>query len=203
MKTLVAILALFMSIGLTTTHARAQDNYIGEIILGGWNFCPRGTAKADGQLLAINSNQALFALYGTNYGGDGRTTFGLPDLRGRAPIHNGAGPGLSSIQLGQKGGVEQVTLNTNTLPSHSHNATTTTNAAAASANTPSPAGNLLGITSTTPIYAGAGGPTLPMSSDMVETSIGSTGGSQPIFTRSPFQAIMYCIVMQGIFPSRN
>ena len=97
-----------------------SDPFIGEISLFASNFAPRGWALCDGQLLPISTNTALFALLGTTYGGDGRTTFGLPDLRGRLPVHAGTGPGLTQRRLGERSGVEQVTLSTTELPSHGH-----------------------------------------------------------------------------------
>ena len=97
-----------------------SDPFLAEIVMFGGNFAPRGWAFCDGQLLAISSNTALFSLLGTTYGGDGRTTFGLPELRGRFAMHPGNGPGLSSRKLGQKGGSERVTLAITNLPSHTH-----------------------------------------------------------------------------------
>ena len=97
-----------------------SEPFLGEIRAFGFNFCPRGWMAADGQILLINDNQALYSLYGTTYGGDGRMSFGLPDLRGRVPIHNGWGPGLSNYPLGQRSGAEQTTLTVSQLPSHNH-----------------------------------------------------------------------------------
>jgi microcystin-dependent protein len=99
--------------------------YIGEIRMGGWNFAPRGNAYCAGQLLPIQQNQALFSLLGTQYGGNGTTTFGLPDLRGRVPISFGQGPGLSNFSQGQVGGTETVTLLATQMPGHTHTATFT------------------------------------------------------------------------------
>ena len=90
------------SLGIATPAMAGTDAYVGEIIMGGWNFCPRGTVPADGKLMAIAQNTALFSLFGTTYGGDGRVTFGLPDLRSRTPIHHGQGPGLPSHNIGSK-----------------------------------------------------------------------------------------------------
>ena len=98
----------------------SAEPFIAEIIMFGGNFAPRGWAFCDGQLLAINTNQALFSLLGTTYGGDGRTTFGLPDLRGRVPVHPGTGPGLTQRRLGEKGGTETNTMNINQMPEHNH-----------------------------------------------------------------------------------
>ncbi len=97
-----------------------SDPFIGQIQTFGFNFAPRGWARCDGQLLPISSNSALFSLLGTTYGGDGRTTFGLPDLRGRAALHQGQGPGLSNRNLGQRAGAENTTLTVNQMPSHNH-----------------------------------------------------------------------------------
>ena len=104
------------------------DPFIGQIVMFAGNFAPRGWALCDGQLLPIAQNQALFSILGATYGGDGGTSFALPDLRGRVPLHAGQGPGLNDYNLGQQGGVEQVTLNTSNLPAHSYTATTTTRA---------------------------------------------------------------------------
>ena len=117
---MTAPLALAMGITTAPTTASAQDPYLGQLMIVGFNFCPRGWANADGQLLAINSNSALFSLFGTMYGGDGRTSFGLPDLRGRVPMHAGSGPGLTLRREGQKFGQERVTLTIPEMPSHNH-----------------------------------------------------------------------------------
>lgn len=103
--------------------------YIGQIFMGGWNFAPRGSALCNGLLMPIAQNQALFSLLGAAYGGDGRTTFALPDLRGRVPVGSGNGPGLTTRPLGQKGGAEEVTLNILDLPSHTHSINTPVNIA--------------------------------------------------------------------------
>ena len=97
-----------------------MEPFIGQIVQFGGNFAPRGWALCDGQLLAISQNAALFSILGTTYGGDGRTTFGLPELRGRLALHPGNGPGLSNYQLGQRSGQEDVSLNVNQIPAHSH-----------------------------------------------------------------------------------
>ena len=116
------LLKLLVVISLLAPLAsKAGEPFVGEIKAVGFNFCPPGWTEANGQLLPINQNQALFSLYGTMYGGDGETTFGLPDLRGRAPIHAGTGPGLQSYPQGSKGGAETHVLTTLELPSHSFN----------------------------------------------------------------------------------
>ena len=109
-KSILAITALFAALGTAQTAQAGPDEYIGQIIMMGSTFCPRGTANLDGQLLPISQNQALFSLLGTTYGGDGRTTFALPDMRGRSPLHVGNGPGLTQMRQGQKVGSETSTL---------------------------------------------------------------------------------------------
>jgi microcystin-dependent protein len=116
MKKITLVFVLFASISFTNT-VNAQDVFIGEVKMFAGTFAPRGWALCDGQLLAVSSNSALFSLLGTTYGGDGRSTFALPDLRGRVPIHAGTGPGLTSRSLGQRGGSETITVAKASLPS--------------------------------------------------------------------------------------
>lgn len=168
-----------------------MDPFIAEIILFGGNFAPRGWAFCDGQLLPISQNTALFSLLGTIYGGDGRTTFALPDLRGRVPIHPGTGPGLSTVRLGERGGQETVTLGVANLPSHSHLAHGTQGAQTATR----PAGN---VPSASGAYAAAPD-TSPMNADFIK----NTGGSQPFPNRQPYLGVNYIIALVGVFPSRN
>ncbi len=174
-----------------------SDPFIGQIQTFGFSFAPRGWAKCDGQLLQISSNTALFSLLGTTYGGDGRTTFGLPDLRGRAPIHQGQGPGLTNRIIGQKSGAETVTLNTQQMPNHTHVATLkgTTQAPAQIDDTPT--GKVLA--------KGGKYSDLNSNTDMGATSItnANTGGGQAHANMQPFLVINYCIALQGVFPSRN
>lgn len=159
---------------------QAQERYLGEIFMTGANFCPRGTANADGQLLPIAQNTALFSLFGTIYGGDGRSTFALPDLRGRSAVHVGQGPGLGNYSQGQRGGAETVTLTQAQLPAHSHEGIG-----------PAPQGG------------GEGKIDADTGDIAVDERTGSAGGSQPVNIRDPYLAIRYCVVMQGIYPSRN
>ena len=170
-----------------------SDCYVAEIRVFGFNFPPRGWAACDGQLLPISQNTALFSLLGTTYGGDGRSTFGLPDLRGRFPVQAGQGPGLSDRSLGELGGEAAVTLTNAQVPAHTH-----TLMAALSPTSPSPAGNALA-----PINGGAvayrsGAAATPMAS----SSIGSAGAGQAHENRHPYVALQFCIALQGIFPSR-
>jgi len=172
-----------------------MDPFIGEIMMVGYNFCPRGWTEANGQLLAISSNTALFSLYGTTYGGDGRTTFALPDLRGRVPMHTGRGPGLSDQRLGAKGGSETNTLNVTQLPPHSHSL----NALSTGATGGAPAGGVLADTGRDSIYSNSASPDTSLNS----ASIGNAGGGQPVNNMQPYQVIRFCVALQGIFPSRN
>lgn len=181
---------------MTAAPANAgTDAYIGEVTPVAFNFCPRATARMDGQLLAISTNTALFSLLGTQYGGDGRTTFALPDLRGRVPMHQGTGPGLSPRPIGQRSGSETNTLNTLQLPSHNHSLNINNNAPADSGN---PTGNRFARSSTL-IYEDTAAVTGTMASD----TVGNTGSNQPVNNMQPYLVINYCIATQGIFPPRS
>lgn len=168
----------------------------------GFNFCPRGWSTAEGQLLAISSNTALFSLLGTTFGGDGRTTFGLPDLRGRSAVGYGNGPGLTPISWGQKSGNETVTLTTNQLPAHSHPLRATTD----DANRFTGQGRMLATPididgqRNTGIYRATN--TQP-DATLDAASIGNTGGGQAAPIRNPYLGLLPCIATQGVFPSRN
>ncbi len=173
------------------------DPFIGEVILFAGNFAPRGWAFCEGQLLSISSNQALFSILGTTYGGDGRSTFALPDLRGRVPIQQGHGAGLSQHNLGSKGGGETVTLTKNQLASHNH---TLGCHVGKVADAETPANNTLGKENVgkAEIYS-----TVDPDATMRSTSIGETGGNEAHNNMQPFLALNYIIALQGVFPSRN
>lgn len=171
-----------------------SEPFVGEIRMFGGNFAPRGWAFCDGQLLAVSQNDALFSLLGTIYGGDGRTTFGLPDLRGRTPIHAGSGPGLSPRRLGAKGGTEKETLTVGELPSHNH----TLQASSAAATTPNPATNVLAETTTDRVYRDDG-----VDTSTANTSIGMVGGSRSHTNLMPYLCINFIIALYGIYPSRH
>ena len=160
------------------------------------NFAPRGWAFCDGQLLAVSQNDALFSLLGTIYGGDGRTTFGLPDLRGRIPLHQGTGPGLSQRRLGSKGGDEKVTLTTNQLASHSHDF----NASTQDANTQAPLEKVLGESTTNLRYLKK---TSPGAARLNTASLGDTGASRSHTNLQPTLCLHYIIALFGIYPSRQ
>ena len=198
-----------------------MDNlYLGEIILFAGNFAPRSTAYCNGQLLPINSNQALFSLLGTIYGGDGRTTFALPDLRGRVPVNSGGnstGPGLTTRRLGQRSGEENHILQINEMPQHNHTATLDNGSASIKINTDDgttndPAGNFLakGVTpaagpvpaNVANIYAATSNST--MAGDLTGTpTINNSGGSQAHNNMQPWLGLNYIICLQGLFPSRS
>ena len=180
-----------------------MEPFIGQLMCVGFNFAPQGWALCQGQLLAISSNQALFSLLGTTYGGDGRTTFALPDLRGRAPIGWGSGPGLQNINLGEKSGTNTTTLNVTNLPAHSHglsvsNANASQSAATAGASIATP-GTLSGRTFT----ATDGFNTATPNTLLNAASIGSIGGNIPFNNMQPYIGMNWVIALFGIFPSRG
>ena len=164
-----------------------SDPFMGEIRLVSFNFAPQGWAMCNGQFLPINQNQALFSLLGTTFGGNGQTTFALPDLRGRAPIHSGSGH-----TLGEKAGEQAHTVTIGELPTHAH----TAQANSGNATTPIPGGNLLGAANN--LYAAATN-LVALGPDM----LANVGGSQPHQNMQPFIIVTYLIALQGLFPSQN
>ena len=196
---LTIISTFFILASLGPQFALAQsDRYLGEIIRGGWNFCPRGTAPADGQLLAISSNDALFSLFGTIYGGDGRTNFALPDLRGRAAINDGSGPGLSTYRQGTKLGQETVTLTQTQMPAHTH--TASLRAVEDGSNSSSPSGAALAESQ---IFNNDEAPSSEATLHPSTIAIGLTGNNQSHENRMPYLAVTYCVATVGLYPSRN
>lgn len=211
-------IGLILTSGNAAAGCTGFSPFVGSICSVGFDFCPRGFAEANGQLLAVSQNDALFSLLGTTYGGDGRTTFGLPDLRGRSPVHSGIGPGLTQIRRGQRGGAETSRLIQASMPAHSHMATTdvsidvtsTLHANSASGDDDDPSGNVLAKRTRTRIYS-TGTPDVSMSADAITTTAtalattttGDTGGSQSFNNRSPYLAIRYCVALVGVYPSRN
>ncbi len=166
--------------------------YVGEIRMFAGNFAPAGWMFCEGQLLPISENETLFQLIGTTYGGDGQSTFALPDLRGRLPIHQGSGPDGSTYILAETGGVEQVTLTQNQIPAHTHGFLASTNAAQDS----SPAGKVLGQSGTGLLY----------NQDAADTNLNGgalvpVGGSQPHSNFQPYLCVDFIISLFGIFPS--
>ena len=174
------------------------DPFIGEIRMFAGNFAPRQWAFCSGQLMAISQNDALFSLIGTIYGGDGRTSFGIPDMRGRIPIHWGSGPGLTPRPIGQKTGVERVILNVTQIPSHTH----AMQASQDSVSSVSPANTVLGTFDaadqmyTESFDAAAKG-------TMRSSSVMNAGGSSAHTNLMPYQCLSYIICLLGVYPSRN
>jgi microcystin-dependent protein len=178
------------------------DQFLGEIRLVGFNFAPVGWAFCDGSLLQISQNQALFALLGITFGGNGSTTFGLPDLRGRAPVGMGNGPNLTPVTQGQLAGNESVNILAEQMPIHTH-ALSVAGTETAGANAPSRTNNVLGASG-----AGQGSATIwstALNSPVAlnPAQVGVAGGSQPLPIRNPFIGTNFIIALTGIFPSRS
>jgi microcystin-dependent protein len=189
------------------------EPFLGMIALFPYNFAPRGWAFCQGQILSIAQNTALFSLLGTTFGGDGVQTFALPDLRGRAPISEGQGPGLSSYVLGQEGGVESVTLVSSQMPAHTHvislsNVTAVTHVKNGAGNSRTPVANVpaLEAAGVTALYSNST-PDATMADGTVTLSgtpqASVVGSNVPVNIRTPFLVMNYCIATEGIFPSRN
>jgi microcystin-dependent protein len=168
------------------------DPFIGELRCFGFNFAPRGWALCQGQLLSIAQNTALFSLLGTMYGGNGQTTFGLPDLRGRTSLSFGQGPGLASRNQGELGGEEQVTLTSQQIPAHNH-----TVGASSAATGKNPAGSFPAFTAAGSSY----GTTADLT--MNPAMVGGGGGNQPHDNMAPYLVLNWCIALEGIYPSRD
>lgn len=165
------------------------EPFLSEIRIMSFNFAPSGWALCNGQLLPINQNQALFSLLGTTFGGDGRTNFALPDLRGRTPIHVGNGH-----ILGERGGEQAHTLSIAEMPTHTH----MMNATSSTGNQIIPPGNLLAVTASQ-LYHSPDSALVALAGD----SVANTGGSQPHLNMQPFMTLSFCIALQGIYPSPN
>ena len=168
------------------------EPFLGQLMCVGFNFAPRGWAFCNGQIMAIAQNTALFSLLGTTYGGNGQTTFGLPDLRGRVALGFGQGPGLSNYTQGEVAGVETVTLNSQQMPLHNH----AINASNLDAADQTPGGNF-------PSGGGAYNNPAPPRQAMNAAMCGNAGGNQPHENRQPYLVLNWVIALQGIFPSRN
>jgi microcystin-dependent protein len=187
LETIIVISSLTYS-----NFAFADEPYLGEMAYFAGNFAPRGWAKCDGQILPISSNQALFSLLGTTYGGDGRTTFALPDMRGRALIHAGQGAGLTNRPQGQNLGSETVTMSSAQMPSHNH----TLNGTSSGANSNTALDRSLGDVK---IYKTG----VTANQTLHSETISNTGNGQSINTTQPTLALMCIIAIEGLFPSRS
>ncbi len=171
------------------------DPFVAEIRIFPFSYAPRGWAFCDGQLLPISQNTALFALLGTTYGGDGKSTFALPNLQGRAPMHPGQGVGLSLHQLGEAGGHETVALSESALPAHSH----AMMAQSAAANSRSPAGRTLAHPARGMTYAPPSANLAPLAND----ALAPAGGQAAHNNMMPYLTLYFCIALQGVFPPRS
>lgn len=192
-RRLVLVCAACLSLTIVSlSHGLAQNNYLGEVRLFSCNFAPNGWALCRGQLLLISQNTALFSLIGTTYGGDGQTNFGLPDLRGRAPVSSGQAPGLSDYMLGEQVGEEFHTLTTSEMPAHNHTLNVSSNVG--SSDSPQngvPARNAAAV----PQYG------TTVNTTAAPAAISVAGGSQPHENRAPVLVLNWCIALQGIFPN--
>ena len=173
------------------------DPFVAEIRIFPFNFAPRGWAFCNGQLMPISQNTALFSLLGTTYGGDGKSTFALPNIQGRAPMHPGQGPGLSLHDLGETGGSDTVTLQPSEMPTHSHAMGVQTAAPGAVA---TPAGTTLGRPATGGLYVTGANPALVTMSPSI---LAAAGGGLPHNNLQPYLTLNFCIAQQGIFPARS
>lgn len=191
-----------------------SEPFLGEIRMVGFNFAPRGWALCQGQLMSIAQNSALFSLLGTTYGGNGQTTFALPDLRGRSPVGMGQGPGLSPITQGELSGTENVTLTSAQMPMHTHATAATASFAVAgtpsNANaTPSTTNNILGASQaggppSAAIWSDAlNNPVTLGNTETVNVTVQPAGESAPFSIRDPYIGTNFVIALEGIFPSRN
>lgn len=170
-----------------------MDPFVGEIRVFGFNFAPQGWALCNGQLLSISQNTALFSLLGVTYGGDGRTTFALPNLQGRAALQPRQGPGLSPYALGQTGGAATVTLTLPQMPSHTHGLSAVSDPAESGM----PTGNVLARSLGGPVYA-----TGTASATLSSSAVSAQGGSAAHNNLPPYLVANFCIALQGVFPSR-
>ncbi len=173
------------------------EAFVGEIRIVGFNFAPQGWAACDGQLLPISQNTALFSLLGTNFGGNGQTNFGLPNLQGRAAMHWQQGPGLSNYDVGQTGGESAVTLNTSQMPAHAHGLQGDRETASLNSTN----GNLTANTGPGASLYAAALPSSPPS--LAPQAVVTAGNSQPHNNLAPYQTMMFVIALQGIYPSRS
>jgi microcystin-dependent protein len=178
-----------------------SDQFIGEIRAFGFNFAPFQWAQCDGQILAISQNTALFALLGTQFGGNGTSNFGLPDMRGNAPLHQGQGIGLSQYFVGEQAGTENVTITLSTMPMHNHlvNVQETT-VTAGRASVPNPSA-WLGNAQPGQIYILSGSPTAQLAPSTIGQ--GPPNGGQPHTNQQPYLVVNFCIALAGIFPPRS
>ena len=192
----IASLSALSGLYAAPAAAQASDPFIGQIMCAGFNFAPRGWAELNGQLLPISQNTALFSLLGTQYGGNGQTTFALPDMRGRVLIHAGQGPGLTSREQGESAGSETNTLSVGNLPPHAHSFAPlgSTN----DASSVSPAGKVAASKARTTLYTDPVGVV-----QMAPSATGLTGNGDPVSNMQPYVTVKCFIALFGVFPSRD
>lgn len=201
LNTRIAATALATAAGLLAGPVQATcsgEPMLASICITAANFCPRGYADANGQILAISQNAALFSLLGTQYGGNGQTTFALPNLQGRVPVGVGQGTGLAPIQQGEVAGAESVQLSVAQLPAHSHTAQLKGTASNGTVDSPSGA-----VPARLPRSNNYGTGTADANMGASAISVGTTGSGQPVAIRNPYLGLRYCIALQGIYPSRD
>ena len=205
-KILLVMKAIILIHIFSSAQAYADEPFIGEIRQFPYTFCPRGWVDTNGSLLAISQNTALFAILGTTFGGDGRTTFGVPNLKARVAKGEGRGPGLANVALGERTGVETFTY-TGGVPAHTHSATTvsTVHASTADGNTSVPSGGVLADDGRDRIYnQEVPDVTLNAQTVLSDTTLAnSTAGSSTVNRRQPFLGMRFCIATIGLFPSRS
>ena len=189
-RPLRALAAAVLTAALAPAAHADFEPFVAEIKFFAFNFCPRGWAPANGALMAIQQNAALFSLLGTQFGGDGRTTYALPDLQGRTPV--GASRQGAGVFVGEEDGHESITLTASQLPMHAHALLATTNAAT----TATPGNNQLAQVQNGGLYASG-------AANNVTLQSGPAGGGQPVSVRNPYLGLMACIALQGEFPSRQ
>jgi microcystin-dependent protein len=177
-----------------------MDPFIGQIIIFAGNFTIRGYQPCAGQIMSIAQNSALFAILGTTYGGNGQTTFALPDLRSRSAVGTGNGPGLQPIELGEMAGTPNVTLTTANMPAHTHPILPQVEVSSSPANTDEPGGSFLTTTNSN-FYSTTGAPGTHLGG--VSGTTGITGSNQPVSNLSPYLGLNYQIAIEGIFPPHN
>jgi microcystin-dependent protein len=176
-----------------------MEGTLAQILMFGGNFAPVGWAFCQGQIISISSNTALFAIMGTSFGGNGQTTYGLPDFRGRAPVGMGQGPGLSAFSWGQVGGAETATLTTNNMPAHAHSVTVNQPVSDINGSLDQPQGNIPAVTEASAYSTLASNGTMAN----VNLNLTSAGNSQPFSLMQPYLAVTFLICTQGVFPSRD
>ena len=185
------------AVGTPAQASCGAEPYIGAVCVMASTYCPRGYARADGQLLSISQNPVLFSVLSVSFGGNGTTNFGLPDLRGRSPVGDGQGPGLSPVYLGESGGKEQVSITPGQMPAHSHN--TQVRGTAATGNTDSPVGAVAARLPRSNIYSSGVADAAMGSSAVI---VGTSGNGQPVPLRNPYLGLTHCIALEGLYPVR-